>query len=341
MKVGIGFLGLGHVHIWDRAGAAAERGDVDILGAYDPDEAMLEKFCSTYQVKRRTLGELLADDGIRLIYIVGKTYESPAYIISSLEHGKHVLVEKPGSPSLKEMDLVVAKAEKASTLVRVGYSWEFLPTYADIRGILESDALGKITFARVHMGYPAGALLKDFFCWPHSPGGVFYETVCHSLNLLLLFFGRPSAVTGRIKKFDMGSHPFEDAGIAVLEYPDRLVSIDLCGWEANDFGENHRFEIYGTEGTLFFCFKPPRYELFLKEDATPFKRGWNVRESPPYTTAYADDLQRMLELLQSAGPEAGLPDLRRARDVIAVLDAIYRSAAEKGKSMRIRPPKQH
>jgi predicted dehydrogenase len=179
MKVGIGFLGLGHVHIWDRAGAAAENANVEILGAYDPDEALLEKFCATYQVKRRPLAELLDDESIRLIYIVGKTYESPAYIISSLEHGKHVLVEKPGSPSLKEMDLVVAKAEKASTVARVGYSWEFLPIYADIRSMLESNALGKITFARVHMGYPAGALQKDFFCWPHSPGGVFYETTAY------------------------------------------------------------------------------------------------------------------------------------------------------------------
>ena len=337
MKVGIGFLGLGHVHVWDRAGAAAENKDVEILGAYDPDEAALEKFCSTYQVKPRGLSELLDDDDIRLIYVVGRTYESPAYIISALEHHKHVLVEKPGSPSLKEMNLVVAKAEKASTLVRVGYSWEFLPTYADIRSVLASNTLGKITFARVHMGYPSGALLKDFFCWPHSPGGVFYETVCHSLNLLLLFFGKPFAVTGRIEKYAMGTHPFEDVGVGVLEYPDRLVSIDLCGWEANDFGENHRFEIYGTEGTLFFGFKPPRYELFLKEDVAPFNRGWNVRESPPYTTAYCDDLARMLELVQSGDAAACLSDLRRAQDIIAVLEGIYRSAAAKGKSVRISP----
>jgi predicted dehydrogenase len=333
MKIGIGFAGLGHVHIESRTEAALADEQVDVLGAYDEDQEILKRFTDGYGIPPRPLKELLQDDRISLIYVVCPTYKMPPLVLSALEYKKHVLVEKPGAPNRREMDRILKAAEDSSRNVRVGYTWEFLPIFPQLQEIFASGMMGRIVQGRIHMGYPEGALLNDFFCWPHSPGGVFYETVCHSLNLLLLFQGRPEGVSARIEKYDLGKHPFEDVGAAILEYGDRMVTIDLCGWEANDFGVNHRMEYYGTKGTLFVSFKPPRFELYLKEGSGSFASGWTTYESEASSTGYQQDLAKAVDGIREGHPQKEA--LNRARDVISVLEAAYRSAQKEGSAVKI------
>ena len=335
MKIGIGFVGLAHVHLGARTDAVVGRNDIEILGAYDEDKELLGKFTSAYEVSPRSLDDLLNDDRIQLIYVIGRTYENPSYVVSAVEHRKNVLVEKPAAPDRKEMTRIVEAVERFPQVVRVGYTFEFWPTISHIKEILDSQMLGRITLARAHMGYPAGALLKDFFCWPHALGGVFFECGCHWLNFFLQFIGRPKKVSAHIKKYnDLERHPYEDVGVAILDFGDSLIILDLCGWEANDWGENHRLELYGTKGTLFISMKPPSYELYLKQDSGPFKQGWTIHKSPGYTTGYQEDLNRTLELIRR-GEISNRGPLNRAKDVISIMEAIYQSSRENSRVVAI------
>jgi len=337
MKIGVGFVGLAHVHVWARTDAVVGRNDIEILGAYDEDKELLEQLTSTYKISPRCLDDLLNDDRIELIYVMGRTYENPSYVVLAVEHRKNVLVEKPGAPNRKEMTRIIEAVEKFPQLVKFGYTYEFWPTVPRIKEILDSQMLGRVTLARAHIGCPAGAVLKDFFCWPHALGGVFFEDACHWVNFLLQFIGRPKKVSARIEKYNFEKHPYEDVGVAILDFGDSLVILDVCGWEANDWGENQRFEFYGTKGTLFIGMNPPSYELYLKQDSGSFKRGWTIHKSLGYTTrttGYRESFDRALKLIRR-GETSNRESLNRAKDVISIMEVIYQSSRENGQVVTI------
>jgi predicted dehydrogenase len=308
---------------------------MEIRGIFDENSALAEKVSAEYSLPRGSLDGLLDNPGVEVVCIAGRTLESTPFTIAAMQHGKHVLVEKPAANSGKTMARLFRTAQRCSTCIRIGYTWDFLPFIPNVRELLASGLLGRITLGRIHMGYPVGGLLEDFFCWPQAPGGVFFEAGCDHLDLLLQLVGKPRSVSARIEKYDRGDHPYEDVAVAILEYDDFLISLDLCGWEANEWSVNHRFEFYGTKGTLFFGVKPPWYRLYLRDAAGQYPEGWSASEYEIFSQGFQMDLDALMRLIEANDIPSSRNSLLRGRDVIMILESAYTSASKGGRAVKI------
>jgi hypothetical protein len=81
-----------------------------------------------------------------------------------------------------------------------------------------------------------------------------------------------------------GGSVHEDAGAAVLDYPDKLVTLDMTGWGARPWVESWAIEFHGTEGTLQVGLQPPWYRLYQRRPQARLCRrlarlggGWRFR----------------------------------------------------------------
>ena len=77
------------------------------------------------------------------VVIVATTNDLLAPITqAALEAGKHVLVEKPASRNVKELDAVISTAERSGRLVRVGFNHRYHPALRKARELYDAGALG-------------------------------------------------------------------------------------------------------------------------------------------------------------------------------------------------------
>jgi predicted dehydrogenase len=73
--------------------------------------------------------------------------------LAAVQKGKHVLVEKPAARSATEFAPVVRAAERAGTVVAVGYNHRFHPGIAEARRIAAAGEIGPLMFVRARYGH--------------------------------------------------------------------------------------------------------------------------------------------------------------------------------------------
>ena len=73
--------------------------------------------------------------------------------LACLQAGKHVLVEKPVTISLAEIDELIACATAKNLLVRAGYNHRYHPAFQQARRIFDSGVLGPLMFIRARYGH--------------------------------------------------------------------------------------------------------------------------------------------------------------------------------------------
>jgi predicted dehydrogenase len=133
-----------------------------------------------------------------------------------------------------------------------------------------------------------------------------------------------------------GGSVHEDAGAAVLDYPDKLVTLDMTGWGARPWVEGWSIEFHGTEGTLQVGLQPPWYRLYVRRPQAGYAAGWHGWKGPGVSGGanslvvdanYRAEMQELITRVRNwdTSPQ---PWLDEAYAVVAVLDAIFRSARE-------------
>lgn len=106
-----------------------------------------------------------------------------------LEHGKHVLVEKPllgeTPEDLTELE-ELARSHRAACYT--AYNHRFEPHVASLRNILERGTLGKIYFARFFYGNGTARDVRNSL-WRDQGFGVLPDLGSHLLDMALFLFG--------------------------------------------------------------------------------------------------------------------------------------------------------
>ncbi len=115
--------------------------------------------------------ELFLSD-IDAVYIATLPDSHHQYSILALNHGKHVLCEKPAATNLDILDDIIRTAKTKNLLFMEGMKPPFFPLYGRLKEYLETDPIGPVGYVR------AGAAVAD--CPPEHPNYK-YELIGGSL----------------------------------------------------------------------------------------------------------------------------------------------------------------
>ena len=354
--------GIRHPHVFVRVAQLRARADVELLGFHEPSEELAARFAAETGLRRfASLEELLALKPDLLVSEALDT-EMPDLALAAAPHVRALLLEKPGALSLAEIERMVAGVAAHPVEVEIAYQLHHSPSIARMRELLASGALGQITLARFNCGCPIGCGDELWQSVPGDLGGVVFTEGCHMLQLIVDALGVPSEVSAMVERLpagtvvrsdvvkrDLFADPlpddtaavgrlmYEDVGAAVLRWPTLLATLDVTAWESSDWVHNWWLEFQGTNGTLKVRPVPPALTLELRTAAAGIAAGRHEQEWPSPAgheltlvpdPAYDRQLDALLERLRS-GAAPSQASLLQARDVIRVLDAIYRSSARR------------
>ncbi|MBF0486158.1 MAG: Gfo/Idh/MocA family oxidoreductase [Candidatus Omnitrophica bacterium] len=217
--VSIGIIGCGHWgpnHIRVFSQLANSRS----LMCADLDEARLKAVKTLFPSIQTTVNykDILASKDIDAVCIAAPTKYHYQFTKEALEHGKHVLCEKPLAMTPEECLSLKAIAQKAGKILMVGHVFVFNAGIRWIKEYIDSGEFGKIYYAhseRTNLGpfrYDVNAL------WDLAP---------HDVSIFdYLLGGAASSASARGLKC-LGNK-LEDLSFASLDYPEgRLVNIHV------------------------------------------------------------------------------------------------------------------
>lgn len=149
----------------------------------------------------RSVEELCADDSLQLIVVNTPTYLHYAHAKLVLEAGKHLVIEKPFTVTVKEAEELAALAEKNNCFLCVYQNRRYDGDYKAVKEVLQQGLLGElreaeIRYDRYRPGYGGKAHKEG-----ELPGaGILFDLSPHLVDQAIRLFGFPRAVFADIWK---------------------------------------------------------------------------------------------------------------------------------------------
>ena len=251
--VRLGIIGLGNIgqHHFAYLTAGKIRG-AELVAVSD---AVPDKLARYRPLKTFTDGEELIRSGlVDAVIIATPHYQHTTLGIAALEHGLHVMVEKPISAHKADAERLIATHQRHPKLVFAGmFQLRAEPRYLKIRKLIQSGDLGQIVrmswimtdWFRTEAYYASGGWRAT---WKGEGGGVLLNQCLHNLDAMQWLLGMPARVRGFCQLGRFHDIEVEDNVSAYLEY-----SNGATGTFVSSTGEapgTNRFEIVGTRGRI-------------------------------------------------------------------------------------------
>ncbi|HWZ31114.1 MAG TPA: Gfo/Idh/MocA family oxidoreductase [Bryobacteraceae bacterium] len=266
-----------------------------------------ERFDFSGVRKYRNLESALADPEIDAIDICLPTDLHEQAAIQSLRAGKHVLLEKPMAPTTAACERILDEARNANRVFMVAQVLRFFPAY---RALIDAvPTLGAIRSAtlRRRCARPEWA---DWQSDPRRSGGAVLDLLIHDIDMALLLFGPPDAITatGREER-DI------DIVSADLLYGARFTVQIVGGWHPGKFPLTMKYRAIGADGSIEYDFNryPPRICRAGVQATLPFEDRNGYAEE----IAYFARCVRSGEALVRCRPEESADAVRLALAIAA------------------------
>ena len=139
--------------------------------------------------------------------------------VDALQHGKHVLVEKPAGRNPVEVQAIVGASKKSGRQVCVGFNHRFHPAIMGARKICMSGKYGKLLYMRARYGHGGRpGYEKEWRFDPKlSGGGQLVDQGSHLVDLSRFFSGEDFTLACCMLKNYYWKAPAEDTALLVLE----------------------------------------------------------------------------------------------------------------------------
>jgi predicted dehydrogenase len=255
--------------------------------------------------------------------------ESHAELVRlGLEHGKHVVAEKPLALSRAAAEPLFELAAERSLHLLAAPFVQLAPTFRVLWGELRAGAIGHIHSARGLYGN-AGS---HWASWYHASGvGPLAEAGIYNLKSLTAILGPVAEVlaaeTTAVQRREVAgatiASPDPDVSHVVLRHEAGALS-SVVSSQAIQRYRRPGLELYGTEGTANLLgddWDPCGFEIWRNEAGR-----WDEYEAIDPTWLWADGLRELVLALREDRPP--LADPAHDLHVLEIVDAAREAAAE-------------
>lgn len=234
--------GLSHGHVEWLLDQARWRGDIELTGVYEADDALFDRLTAKYALdpalRRPTLAALLSD-APEAVAGMGPVSEHLVLVAACARAGVHVMVEKPLAYRTADAEAIVAAAAAGGIHVLTNYETTWWPTVRAMREMVVSGELApvrRMVFRFGHRGPIEVGAGESFLDWLTSAdaagGGALVDFGCYGalLSTWLMSGQAPLAVNAVSASLKPDRYPncHDDATIVLL-YPG-VSALVLASW---------------------------------------------------------------------------------------------------------------
>ena len=234
----------------------------------------------------------------------------------------HLLIEKPLSHSLDEIEELSEVVRSNDLVCMVAYQLRFHPCLTLAHRLLSGGAIGRAIACRAIVGeyLPGWHRYEDYrqmYAAKRALGGGVVLSQIHELDYLYWFFGRPKSV------MSMGGH-LSDLEIDVEDVASTLLAFDgMVAHLHQDYVQQppmRQLEIIGSAGKIIVDLRAPSVQAFGPSGEAIESRTF---QELPRNKLFLDELKCFVEAVQTRSP---VPvDLAGGRESLEMALAIRRS----------------
>lgn len=271
-------------------------------------------------VAHESYESLLADPEIDAVYIPLPNTLHEHWTRQAADAGKHVLCEKPLTPTAAQAEALIAYCQAKGVLLMDGFMWPHHPRTHQIRRLLDAGTIGPIRRVSGTFTFSLPLDRNNIRLRPEMAGGSLLDVGCYPVYGIRWAMGQePIRVCARARWYEGVDLEMS----ALLEFADgRLASFD-CGFASP---LRQWLEIVGESGVI----RVP--QMWLPEEQATFLIERDEQPAELHRCEPADQIALMLDDFATAILEARpvYPDPRQAYYSARVMDALLRSAREGG-----------
>lgn len=288
-----------------RPGAAAET-----LAQYAPQEQGVATYDDPQQ--------LLDNPEIQAVYLPMANEEHAEWALRAIEHGKHVLCEKPMALTVADIEAIEAAAAEKGVAVMEGFMYRLHPQHDRVRELIVSGVIGEIRSVRTCFSFMMKpARLYRINRSVANGGGAMWDIGCYAIHTARMYFDRsPAAVTAMAKYNDSGA---DVSNGGILDFGDgKYAHFDFSFERAR----RSEYEIIGTEGGLK-C-----HNVWAMPEDIPVISWWTEagqqeEERLPQANHFRLEIEHFAEcVLNGKAPALSFADAKdNCRTIVAALES--------------------
>ncbi len=256
--VRIAVAGLSHGHVgW--VFNRKEKKDTELVGIYEKDKALAEKFIKRYNLDPKIfyddLDKMLANAKPEAVTAFGPINEHVSIVRAAAPLKIHVMVEKPLATTYADALEIAALAQRYGIKVLTNYETSWYASNQYVQQLAEDGKLGEIRKVMVndgHQGPREIGVSDEFFAFLTDPvqngAGALNDFGCYGANLMtwLMKGEKPLSVTAVTQQNKPEIYPkVDDEATIILQYP-KAQCVIQASWNWT-FGRKD-MEVYGTQG---------------------------------------------------------------------------------------------
>ncbi|MBQ7344398.1 MAG: Gfo/Idh/MocA family oxidoreductase [Clostridia bacterium] len=192
MKVGlIGIGGMGNVHF----NCYKKMEGVEIAVADIRVDMAKEKIKDDSIPVYASYEEMIEREELDFVDICTPSYMHADMAVYALEHGLHVLCEKPMSINSSEAQRMIDASEENSKLLMIAHVVRFMSPYVYLKSVIDSCELGKPVHVIMHRLSEAPKWSwENWMLVPEHSGGVALDLSIHDIDYTQYVFGKPESI---------------------------------------------------------------------------------------------------------------------------------------------------
>jgi len=266
---------------------------VTLCGIAETNDDRRKQICNEFQIDGYSdFKALIAEQHPDFVTVAVPVRQHYSIASECLQNGIHVLLEKPASDRIGEIEHLIETAQKNNRLLSVGHVERFNPAVQALKRLIEKDELGIITnlVARRVGGYPPK--LTDI--------GVFIDLAVHDVDVFRYLIGT-NPVKIEVQRLNVHSNTVDDAATAFLQYSSASGLIQV-NWitpvkirQLSVTGTKGHAELNYIEQTLDIYEHNVNPDDFTEKNFVEFLRKYGKPTSRTIHVEHAEPLARELE----------------------------------------------
>ncbi|GGJ94698.1 oxidoreductase [Lentibacillus kapialis] len=280
-----------------------------------------------------TVEELLTDPAVNMISDCSSNENHHIFTTKALQHGKHVLCEKPIAVTVEQANEMIAAQKASGKKLMVNHNQRFFRAHQQAKKILERHELGKVLTFRTtfgHAGPEHWGTNKTSSTWffkkDRSGLGVAGDLGVHKLDLLHYLLDdeveQVSAFTDTLDKTDENGQPIGVCDNAVASLKTRKGRLGTASFSWTYYGEKDDSTVIYCEHGAIKIYHHPDYQIqVLTADQETI--NYELQEGQTDQQADSGVIDAFIDCirLDKMPPVTGEEALTAVKAVFAILEA--------------------
>lgn len=314
-KIRWGIVGPGHIaHSFARDLQLVEGGRLTAVASRDLGRA--KDFAGQYgaEFSYGSYREIFEADTADVLYIATPHTSHCELSVQAMEHGKHVLCEKPMGIDRGQVEKMVAAAAENKVFLMEALWSRFNPSIVKVRQMVEEGILGEVSYLNANFGFYAldrdenGRLLN-----PGLAGGSLLDIGIYPIFLAYLILGKPQDIKA-VSKFHSTGVEAQTAMIFDYPYAQAVLSSGLRS------KISMKAEIAGSKGSLYLKERWHETQGYILEVD-------GIEESvdlPTKGKGYSHEIEEVHHCLALGKRQSEKWSLQNSLDLAGLLDEVRR-----------------